>query len=196
MAENSNRVLTIPNAVSFIRLLGVGLFWWLLLGQDEVVLAGWLVFVIGWTDWVDGYLARKLDQVSELGKMLDPIADRLMIASAVVGGLVVEVLPGVVGYGLIAREVLMGVVALVLWRNGAKQLEVRWLGKAATFGLYGAIPAFYVARGEILSGLFTFIGWFFGLIGLVLYWVVAVQYLRDARSNLADVESAPNPEEV
>lgn len=196
MSESKDRILTIPNLVSFIRLLGVFAFWWVLLARDDVVLAGWLVFIIGWTDWVDGYLARRLDQVSELGKMLDPIADRLMIASAVIGGLIVGVLPGVIGYGIILREAMMGLIALLLLSKGARQLEVRLLGKAATFALYGAIPAFYVAEGEVLSGLFTFIAWFFGTLGLILYWIVAFQYVGDARANLADVESGSDSEEV
>ena len=93
MEPNSDRILTIPNLVSFARLLGVGWFWWALVAQDDIVLAAWLIFFIGWTDWIDGYLARRLNQVSELGKILDPVADRLMIISAVVGGLVVGVVP-------------------------------------------------------------------------------------------------------
>ena len=63
----SSRILTIPNVVSFIRLLGIPVFWWALLARDDVALAAWLVFLIGWTDWIDGYLARRLNQVSELG---------------------------------------------------------------------------------------------------------------------------------
>ncbi|MEX1092969.1 MAG: CDP-alcohol phosphatidyltransferase family protein, partial [Acidimicrobiia bacterium] len=89
----SDRILTLPNAVSFARLLGVGVFWWVLVVDDNIALAAWLIFIIGWTDWIDGYLARKLDQVTKLGKALDPVADRLMIVSAVVGGLVVGVVP-------------------------------------------------------------------------------------------------------
>lgn len=186
----SNRILTIPNLVSAVRLVGVGYFWWLLLAADDPVLAGWLVFVIGWTDWIDGYLARRLNQVSRLGKALDPIADRLMIASAVVGGLITGVLPAVIGWGLIIREVFMAVLTLWLLSRGGGQLEVRVIGKAATFALYGAIPAFYVAQGELLSGLLLVTGWVLGLIGLTLYWVSAVLYVGDARRRVADIELA------
>src|SRR5688572_30048100 len=87
--------LTVPNLVSGVRILAIPYFWYVLIGQDRVGLAAALIFLIGSTDWIDGYLARRLNQVSELGKLLDPLADRLMIASAVVAGLVAGVLPTV-----------------------------------------------------------------------------------------------------
>lgn len=192
----TNRVLTIPNLVTFLRLAGVPLFWWVLLIDESIALAGGLVFVIGWTDWLDGYLARRLDQVSELGKALDPLADRAIIASAVIGGLIVGALPGVIGWGLLIRELLMAVVALILMVRKAGRLEVRWLGKLATVFLYGAIPAFFLAEGDFLSALFLPMGWLFGVIGLILYWYVAVQYVGDARGRIADVESHSEREEV
>ena len=192
----SNRIWTIPNLVSFVRLIGVGVFWWVLLVPENIALAGWLVFIIGWTDWIDGYLARKLNQESELGRILDPVADRLMIASAVIGGLIFDVVPPIIGWGLIIREVFMGVVTLVLLRKGGATLQVRYIGKVATFCLYGAIPAFYVAHGSLLPGLFEAIAWFFGVIGLVLYWYSAVLYVGDARAELARLESEAESEEV
>lgn len=191
----SDRILTIPNLITFIRLLGVGVFWWALLVEENTALAAWLVFVIGWTDWIDGYLARRLDQVSRLGTVLDPIADRLLIASAVVGGLIVGVVPVWIGLPLIAREVLMGVVTLIVISRGAGTLEVRYLGKLATFFLYGAIPAFYLGEAGFLSGLMFALGWFFGVLGLVLYWIVAIQYVNDARQAIAELKSPANPEE-
>lgn len=191
----TSRILTIPNVISFVRILGAGLFWWVLFVKDDPVLAGWMIVVIGCTDWVDGYLARRLGQVSELGKALDPVADRLMIVSALIGGLIAGVLPPLFCYLLIAREALMAAVTFYLSSKGARRLEVRWLGKAATFALYGSLPAFYVAQGETLTGLLTFLAWGFGLVGLVLYWVVAFQYLGDARKSLAAVESRSDPME-
>ena len=192
----TNRVLTIPNLVSSIRLAGVPVFWWVLMVDDNIALAGGLVFVIGWTDWLDGYLARRLNQVSELGKALDPVADRAMIASAVIGGLILGVVPNVIGWGLLIREALMAVISLILLFRKAGRLEVRWLGKVATVSLYGAIPAFYLAEGDFFGVVFSPIGWFFGVIGLVLYWYVAVQYFGDARGQLAAVESHSEREEV
>lgn len=195
-AAPSSRILTIPNLVSFVRLLAIPVFWWVLLVEDDVTLAAWIVFIVGWTDWVDGYLARRLGQVSELGKVLDPVADRLLIASAVIGGLIAGVLPAWLGWGLIAREILMGLVALNLALRGGGTVEVRFLGKAATFALYGAIPAFYLAAAGVLEWLLRPVGWFLGIIGLVLYWYVAFLYIGDSRAKIAALESPPHPEEA
>ena len=168
-AVATDRVLTVPNLVSFVRLLAIPFFWWVLLAQDDVALAAWLIFAIGWTDWIDGYLARRLNQVSNLGKVLDPVADRLMIASALIGGLIAGVLPLWLGWGLISREVLMGVVTLNLALRGGGTIEVRWLGKAATFSLYGAIPAYYLGAAGVLEGLMLPAGLFFGISYLCLF---------------------------
>ncbi len=193
----SDRILTIPNLVTFVRLLGVGVFWWVLLVEENIGLAAGLIFVIGWTDWIDGYLARKLDQVSKLGTALDPIADRLMIASAVIGGMIVDppVVPLVIGLGLIARELLMGAVALILLSKGGGTLEVRYLGKVATFILYGAIPLFYLAAIDFLGVVTALLAWVLGVVGLAMYWYVTFQYVGDARKVLAEVKSALGHEE-
>lgn len=185
----SNRILTIPNLISFARLLGVGVFWWALLVEDNVGLAAWLIFGIGWTDWIDGYLARRLNQVSELGKALDPVADRLMIVSAVVGGLIVGVVPGWIGIPLLVREGIMAIVAFLLVAKGAGTLPVRKLGKWATFIIYGAIPSFYLAGADFFPDVFLPLAWISGAIGLALYWYVMFQYVGDARNRLAGVES-------
>jgi cardiolipin synthase len=195
-AVSTNRILTIPNLVSFIRLLGVGVFWWALLVEDNIALAAWLIFLIGWTDWIDGYLARRLNQVSELGKVLDPVADRLMIASAVIGGLIVGVLPVVVGVLLIAREVLVGIVAIYLAARGGGTVEVRYAGKVATFLLYGVIPGFYLAAAGFLEWLLLPAAWIAAVIGLTLYWYVALMYVGDARRRLAALKSPTGPVEV
>jgi cardiolipin synthase len=190
--QPSDRILTIPNLVTLIRLATVPVFWWLLLGPDEVAWAAALMFIVGWTDWIDGYLARRLNQVSKLGAKLDPVADRLMIASAVVAGLIVGVIPAVIGLALIVREVFMGVVTLILVVKGAGMLTVRYWGKVSTFILYGAIPAFYLAAAGVLEAVMTPLAWFTGVVGLVLYWFVALQYVGDARRALGDVKSQAN----
>jgi cardiolipin synthase len=192
----SDRVLTIPNLVSFIRLLAIPVFWWVLLVEDNVAAAAWLIFIVGWTDWIDGYLARRLNQVSKLGKALDPVADRLMIASALIGGLIAGVLPVWFAWGLIARELLVGAMALYLAARGAGTIEVRWLGKVATFALYGAIPAFYLAAAGFLEWFMLPAAWIGGIIGLGLYWYVAFEYMGDSRAKLAALESPPDHEEV
>jgi cardiolipin synthase (CMP-forming) len=186
--DPANRVFTIPNVISFVRLLGVGVFWWAL-ADDNIALAAWLVFLIGWTDWIDGYLARRLNQVSELGKALDPIADRLLIVSAVLGGLIVGVVPGWIGIPLLIREAIMAVTAVVLVARGAGTLPVRDLGKLSTFIIYGSIPAFYLAGAGVFPEFFLPIAWISGVIGLTLYIVVMFQYLGDATRRLSALES-------
>jgi cardiolipin synthase (CMP-forming) len=180
--------------ISFTRLLGVGLFWWVLLVDDNIALAAWLIFTIGWTDWIDGYLARKLDQVTNLGKALDPVADRLMIVSSVVGGLIAGVVPPVIAIPLLIREALMGILTLYLMSRGGGTLDVRYLGKTATFFLYGAIPAFYLAAAGFLEGLMLALAWFFGVLGLILYWYVLVEYIGDIRTALPGVKSPHAPD--
>ncbi len=189
-AKPSDRIFTVPNLVTLVRLVGVGVFWWVLLAEDNVVAAAWLIFLIGWTDWVDGYLARRLDQVSRLGQALDPVADRLMIVSAVVGGLIAGVVPTPIGIPLLVREGLMAVVTLVLVAGGRGTLEVRYAGKLATFLLYGAIPAFYLAAAGFLPDLMRPVAWVTGVVGLALYWYVTILYLGDARRARRRLESA------
>ncbi len=175
---------TIPNLISALRLAGVGVFWWLLFGKDDPVAAGLLILVIGWTDWLDGVLARKLNQVSEIGKFLDPLADRLAIAAALIGGMIADVIPMWLGVALIAREAAIALGALVLGLRLKEKLDVRYLGKVATFILYGAIPAFYLAAGGVAGDVFLYLGWVFGVIGLILYYWVAVLYAVDIRDRL------------
>ena len=146
--------------------------------------AGLLILVIGWTDWLDGVLARKLNQVSEIGKFLDPLADRLAIAAALIGGMIAEVIPLALGIALITREGAVALGALVLGLRLKDKLDVRYMGKVATFILYGAIPAFYLAAGGVAGDLFLYLGWIFGVIGLILYYWVAVQYVADIRDKL------------
>jgi cardiolipin synthase (CMP-forming) len=191
---DSSRILTVPNLVTFVRLLGIPVFWWALLVKDDVALAAWLIFFIGWTDWVDGYLARRLNQVSDLGKALDPIADRLMIASALIGGLIAGVLPPWLAWGLIAREVLVGIVALTLALRGGGTIEVRYIGKVATFLLYGAIPGFYLAEAGVLEALMRPLAWVAGIVGLALYWYVAFMYIGDSQAKLSRLESSDRQE--
>ena len=171
-------ILTVPNVVSLLRVALVPLFLWFLFGADAPTPAGLLLGAIGATDWVDGFLARRLHQVSEFGKLLDPIADRLAITAAVIGGWVAGVLPWPIALALVVRESLIAVGALVAARWGAK-VEVRYLGKVATFGLYSAIASFYVYAGTG-HRFFWWWGWAVSVPGLVLYYLVGVQYFLDA----------------
>lgn len=191
----SDRIITLPNLISFIRLAAIPVFWWLLLRADDVTAATILFAVIATTDWVDGFLARRLDQVTRIGKALDPVADRLMIASAVVAGLIVEIVPAVIGLTLMAREIYMAAIALFLAAKGRGTLEVRWLGKVATLVVYSAIGWFYMAAIPFLEALTRPLAWVAGIGGLVLYWITAIRYTGDAVAAVSELESHRSPEE-
>ncbi len=179
--SESNRILTLPNAVSAFRLLLVPLFVWLVVSAEHVASAGWLLLFIGGTDWVDGALARRLGQVSKLGKILDPLADRIAVATAVILGWITGILPAVLAAALVVRESVVAIGALALTLRGGGALEVRYMGKLATFMLYGAIPAFYVAE-EQAAALLLPVAWGFGVVGTVLYYWVGIAYFRDMRA--------------
>lgn len=191
----SDRILTVPNLVSFVRLAAIPVFWWLLLGADKVTAATILFALVATTDWIDGYLARRLNQVSKLGKSLDPVADRLMIASAVIAGLIADVVPSPIGIALIAREIYMAIVTLFVFSRTKTTLEVRKLGKWATFLVYSSIGWFYIAAIPFLDVILIPLAWAAGVIGLALYWVTAYQYTRDALGVVRELESTASPEE-
>lgn len=191
----SGRIVTVPNLISFVRLAAIPYFWWLVLG-DEDIAAGTIVYVIvACTDWLDGFLARRLGQVTRLGKALDPVADRLMIASALVIGLIAGIVPAVIAWALIAREVYMAAITLTLAGRGEGTLAVRRLGKLATLVVYSSVGWFYMAAVPFLEGLVRPLAWVAGVVGLALYWLVAFQYTGDARRILSRLESSPISEE-
>jgi len=176
-------VFTIPNLISLIRLGLIPVFLWLLFGKDDPAGAGTLFFFIAWSDWVDGYLARKLNQVSELGKVLDPLADRIAVFVAVVFGWVAGVLAPWFALLLIVREGLVGIAAIYMFSKGERTVEVRYLGKLATFAVYSAVTWFYWAEGWDWRWL-EISAFILGTIGLALYYWVLIDYGRDIRVKL------------
>lgn len=191
----SNRIITVPNVISFARLAAIPVFWWLVLGAGELAAATVLFALIALTDWIDGYLARRLDQVTRLGKALDPVADRLLIGSAIIVGLIAGIIPAVIGITLIVREGYMALVtAFVVARRGGV-LQVRWLGKLATLIVYSSVGWFYMAAIPFLEFLTRPLAWAAGIVGLVLYWTTAVQYTGDAMRTVSELESTASPEE-
>ena len=186
MAEG--RVLTIPNVISLIRLALVPVFLWLVYGANNVVGAGWMLGLIGSTDWVDGFLARRLGQVSKVGEFLDPLADRVAVATAVVVGLVEGVLPVWFAWAIIVREALIGLGALLVGVRAGAKLEVRRLGKLATLLLYASVAWFYVSVNDFTTGLT--IAYVLGVPGIIAYYVVGAQYYGDARAVVAGARSS------
>lgn len=191
----SDKIVTVPNIVSFVRLAAIPVFCWLVLGPDEWTAATILFAVIALTDWVDGYLARRLDQVTRLGKALDPVADRLLIAAAIIVGLIAGIVPAVIGITLMVREVYMALVTFGVVSRRGGVLEVRWLGKLATFIVYSSIGWFYMAAIGFIEFLTSPLAWAAGIVGLILYWITAIQYTGDALRIVSELESAASSEE-
>lgn len=182
-------VWTLPNAVSMLRLLGVPLFLWLVLGPEADVLALILLMFSGFTDWLDGYLARRLNQTSRLGEILDPVADRLYILAVVVGLAVRDIIPWWVALILPARDAFLWCLVPFLRRRGYSALPVHFLGKAATFNLLYAFPLLFVGDGTgAVATLGKVFGWAFAIWGIGLYWWAGVLYAWQVRKLMADRE--------
>lgn len=184
----SDRIWTIPNIISFLRLLGIPWFLFVLFVEDDPGKAGIIIAVVASTDWIDGTLARALNQESELGRRLDPVADRLAIVAAVIGGAIAGVLPMLFVVPLVIREAGMALLTLYLLSRGHGTLQVRYIGKVATALVYTAIPAFYLSF-SYAPRIFEALGWTAGSIGLVLYWYVSLRYLGDARALMSKGET-------
>ena len=177
----SNRLLTIPNALSVLRLVGVPVFLWAVLSErDEIA---FLVLVLsGVTDYLDGKIARRFGMESRLGQFLDPIADRLYILTTLLGLAWREIIPVWIVVVLLAREVVMGFLLLYLKTRGQLGLPVHYVGKAATFNLLYAFPLLLLAqRDDWLGAVALPVGWAFAWWGIVLYWLAAVLYGVHAR---------------
>jgi cardiolipin synthase len=184
--EGLDRVVTWPNAVTVIRLVLIPVYVWLLFTTAHTFAAGFLLGTLGATDWVDGFLARRLHQVTTLGKVLDPVADRVLVLTAVITCAVYGAVPWWFAAATLAREVLVSVTVLIFASLGAARIDVLWIGKAGTFGLMTAYPLLLMADGPAgwQSVLHT-IAWGIGLIGLTLAWIAAFSYVKPAREALA-----------
>lgn len=186
-----DRVLTVPNVLSALRLLGVPVFLWLVLGPHHDRVAFVLLMVSGATDYLDGYLARRLHQVSRLGALLDPLADRLYIASTVLALTIRDVIPLWLLLVLVARDLYLAALLPVLRRHGYGPLPVSYLGKAATFNLLYAFPFLLLSSGHDALATWTRpIGWAFALWGTALYLYAAGLYTAQVRDLVADYPSA------
>jgi cardiolipin synthase len=186
-ADGGDALLTLPNLITVVRLACLPLFLWLLFGAEDRAAAAWLLAALGATDWVDGYLARHMHQVSELGKVLDPVADRLLFFVGV-GGIVVDgSVPLWFAAVVLAREALVGGATLVLAGLGARRIDVTWFGKAGTFCLMIAFPLFLAGSSDLSwADAAEVLAWLVGIPGLVLSLYSAALYVPLARRALAE----------
>ncbi len=185
-----DRILTIPNVISLVRLGCLPVFLWLLFGVENRAAAAWLLAGLGTTDWIDGYIARRWNQVSTLGKILDPVADRLLFFVGVGGILVDGSVPVWFAWMVLVREFSVGAVTVVIALLGARRVDVTWFGKAGTFGLMVAFPLFLASHSTLgWHETAATLAWVAGIPGLIfsyiawgLYVPIALRALREGRA--------------
>ena len=187
-ASGEDRVLTIPNLLSVVRLLCAPLFLWLLFDRHDRLGAALLLGGLGLTDWVDGYVARHFHQVSTVGKVLDPTADRVLLAVGVIAIVVDGSVPLPIAIITLVREAVVAVAVVVLAAMGARRIDVQWAGKAGTFGLMVAFPLFLMShdRQFSLRHVAGVLAWLSVIPALIFAWYAAITYVPMARKALKE----------
>jgi cardiolipin synthase len=193
-----DRILTVPNLITLVRLCCLPVFVWLLLVQDNPAGAAGLLAGLGATDWVDGYVARRFHQVSTVGKVLDPVADRLLFFTAIVAIIIADGAPLLFCIAVLVREGLVAATTLTLAAMGARRIDVTWFGKAGTFGLMFAFPLFLAGTSTLYwADVATALAWICAIPGLAFSYWSAITYvplagaaLREGRSRRAVAEGS------
>ena len=176
----STRVLTVPNLISFARLALIPIFFWLFVTRTNDALAFALVVVVGSTDWVDGFVARRTGQVSVLGKILDPVADRVAIVAILLAFLFRGTIPIAVALVILVRDALVALVFPILEARGYPRIPVNFVGKAGTAAVYvgaGTAAASLVLQSLAIHSAAIVLLW----IGAGLYWVAGILYVGEIR---------------
>jgi cardiolipin synthase len=193
VGQGEDRILTVPNAVTVMRLACIPVFVVLLARGHR---SGWfaaavLLGAVGATDWVDGFIARRFNQVSTLGKVLDPLADRLLLVTSAVAIVAVGAVPLAVAIIALAREVTVAVGFVVVAIAGGRRLDVRFVGKVATLGLMTALPLFLAGHSTIgWHRVAEDLAWVFAVPGLVLSWYSVIGYVPLAQRAIAEGRAA------
>ena len=182
----THKYLTAPNLFTLARLCCIPIFLYVLFGRDNRAGAAWLLGGLGATDWVDGWLARRFNQVSEFGKMFDPTADRLLFIVAITGIIIDGSAPLWFCVLVVAREVIVGgTVAVATVFFGMKRFDVTWWGKTATFLLMFALPGFMLGASDFPGNTgFQIASWILGIPGLALSYYTAAAYVPTIRQSL------------
>jgi cardiolipin synthase len=182
--------LTWANLVTLVRLALLPVFVWLLFSTDHRAIAAWLLAFLGATDWIDGYLARRLHQVSTVGKIIDPVADRLLVIVGLFSVAAAAGVPWWFALTTLAREVIVSVITVALAALGAARIDVLWWGKVSTFALMTAYPWFLLTTNPHHAALAQWqhvardMTWVIGITGLSLSWLVLAGYVRPALAAL------------
>jgi cardiolipin synthase len=173
----SDRVLTLPNVLSVLRLVGVPVFLWAILTRHDAIALATLM-LSGVSDYLDGKIARRYGLISRAGQLLDPLADRLYIATTLFGLAWRDIIPWWLVALLVSREVLLAGVLAVVKRHGQTGLPVHFVGKAATFNLLYAFPLLLLGEGDSTFAQWALpVGWAFAWWGTALYWLGGVMYV-------------------
>ena len=182
--------LTWPNLISVIRLAFLPLFFWLLFGTNHRAIAAWLLATLGATDWIDGFVARRWHQVSNVGKVLDPVADRILVISALLAVAAAGGVPWWFASATLTRELIVSLLTVVLASLGAARIDVLWWGKVSTFALMTTFPLFLLTTNPHHGALLPWqhdvrnACWVLGITGLTLSWIVLFGYVKPALNAL------------
>ena len=190
-----DNIWTIPNLITLIRLLCLPVFLYLLFGRENRAAAAFLLGALGATDWVDGYLARRLGQTSEFGRIFDPTVDRLLFIVALTAIVIDGSIPVWFAVIIIVREVLVGaMMAITTLFFGVEPVSVTWLGKTATFLLMFAVPGFLLGASDIAGAdFFQAAAWILGIPGLVLSVWTGIAYIPEVRTGLSRARETTTP---
>ena len=182
-----DKILTVPNMISLARLACVPVFLWLLFAQEDLWAAAWLWGAIGATDWVDGWWARKFDVISEFGKFVDPLTDRVALIVPILAIAIEGAVPWWLVIVTLAREGLVALAGLALSAMGGRRIDVTWWGKVATFGLYFAFPFLLAGASDHSTAAgFETAGWVVVVPSLIYSYLSAAQYIPLARVALRE----------
>lgn len=179
-------VWTVPNLVTLIRLLLLPVFVWVLFGLPSRQAAAWMLGILGATDWIDGYLARRLGQTSEFGKKFDPTVDRLWFVVAIVSIIINDSIPVWFAVLVLLREVVVGIAMVIATLVfGMQRFDVTWWGKTATFLLMFSVPGFLMANSSAPApAAWEVAAWCFGIPGLILSYYTAIAYIPLIRDGI------------
>jgi cardiolipin synthase len=186
-------IWSLPNLITLLRLLCLPLFLYLLFGLEDRAAAAWLLGALGATDWVDGFLARRLNQVSEFGKVFDPTVDRVLFIVGITAILIDGSMPLWFGLAVVVREVLVGAMMIIAtFVFDMPRIDVTWLGKTATFLLMFAVPAFLLGDSGVSGAdFFEAIAWILGIPGLLLSYWTGIAYIPEVRASVAAAHGEP-----